>query len=144
MSTIILTRWLVGPAVIVDVPPADLDPDDSVRGPGWGNSPSGCAAIAAAPAAAEGSSRARCLPPQPRGPARASRATDRRMTRKARLADNSDGWNDSDDLGRWVPGFLLGGPWRREAGAGHGVLIERCRCSVCVCARLRETGRVSE
>lgn len=39
----------------------------------------------------------------------------------------------------WVPGFAIGGPWRKERGAGQGVLIERCRVleasgclSVCV------------
>jgi hypothetical protein len=27
----------------------------------------------------------------------------------------------------WVPGFALGGKWRKELGAGQGVEIERCR-----------------
>ncbi len=40
VSTILLTRWLVGPARLTDVPAADLD-DDTARGPGWGNSPDG-------------------------------------------------------------------------------------------------------
>ena len=31
------------------------------------------------------------------------------------------------DPSGWVPGFALGGRWRKETGAGQGVEIERCR-----------------
>ena len=51
VSTILLTRWLVGPARLVDVPAADLD-SDAARGPGWGNSPIGSAALSSGAAAA--------------------------------------------------------------------------------------------
>eukprot|EP00288_Rhodomonas_lens_P013630 CAMPEP_0177700010 /NCGR_PEP_ID=MMETSP0484_2-20121128/5878_1 /TAXON_ID=354590 /ORGANISM="Rhodomonas lens, Strain RHODO" /LENGTH=393 /DNA_ID=CAMNT_0019211205 /DNA_START=132 /DNA_END=1309 /DNA_ORIENTATION=- len=35
------------------------------------------------------------------------------------------GWGNEPS--GWVPGFALGGRWRKELGAGQGVQIERCR-----------------
>jgi len=67
VSTVFLTRWLVGESRVVDADPNLLDPVQEGQGK-WGNDPVG-----------------------------------------------------------WVPGFLLGGNWRQEKGAGQGVQITRCR-----------------
>ena len=39
--------------------------------------------------------------------------------------DTRPGWGNEPS--GWVPGFALGGRWRKETGAGQGVEIERCR-----------------
>mmetsp|Transcript_42952 Transcript_42952/g.135668 ORF Transcript_42952/g.135668 Transcript_42952/m.135668 type:complete len:340 (-) Transcript_42952:1920-2939(-) len=67
VSTVFLTRWLVGESKVVDVDQDLLDPVQEGKEK-WGNDPVG-----------------------------------------------------------WVPGFLVGGNWRKEKGAGQGVQITRCR-----------------
>ena len=84
---------------VVDVDPAVLDTDTR---PGWGNEPSGTNT-------------------------QTDTQTDTQNTHTHTLSLSLSLSVSLSLSSGWVPGFALGGRWRKETGAGQGVEIERCR-----------------